>query len=144
MLEDSTGQEVATEEQVESRHVQRCNAPEATVQPPDKGVLLLHERLQLHKAESSIFTQICTGRTGLADFLHLIGYWKWPAQRAPRGFERETVQHTTGFCPRYQDIMRSHFSLTARWLSGDYSQRKGKWPGPRIMIDKEGHPRIKS
>ena len=37
---------------------------EAIQQPPDKRVLLLHEGL--HKAESSIFTQI---RTGLADFL---------------------------------------------------------------------------
>jgi hypothetical protein len=47
------------------------SASEAIQQPPDKRVLLLHEGL--HKAESSIFTQVRTGKIGRADFLHGIG-----------------------------------------------------------------------
>ena len=65
------------------------SASEAIQQPPDK----------LHKAESSIFTQVHTGKIGLADFLHGIGV---PEARSPArtcGHERETASHITVFCP---------------------------------------------
>jgi hypothetical protein len=68
--------------------------------PPDKGVLLLHEGL--HKAESSIFTQIRTGKIGLADFLHKMGVPEVTSPACTCGFERETAQHVTVFCPRFQ------------------------------------------
>jgi hypothetical protein len=45
---------------------------EAVRQPPEKRALLLHEGL--HKVESSIFTQIRTGKIGLADFVHGLGH----------------------------------------------------------------------
>jgi hypothetical protein len=66
---------------------------EAIQQPPDKRVLLLHEGL--HKAESlsSIFTQIRTGKIGLADFLHRIGVPEATSPACACGYERETARH---------------------------------------------------
>ena len=65
---------------------------EAIQQPPAKRVLLLHEGL--HKAESSIFTQI----RRLADFLQV----PEATTACACGYERETARHTTVFCPRYR------------------------------------------
>ena len=63
-------------------------------------MLLLHEGL--HKAESSILTQIRTGKIGLADFLHGIGVPEVTSPACACDFGRETAQHVTVFCPRYQ------------------------------------------
>ena len=76
------------------------SASEAIQQPPDKRVLLLHEGL--HKAESSIFTQVRTGKIGLADFLHGIGVPEVASPACACGHERETARHTTVFCPEYR------------------------------------------
>ncbi|KAF7160205.1 hypothetical protein CNMCM6106_007641 [Aspergillus hiratsukae] len=57
------------------------SAAEAVPQPPDARVLQLHEGL--HKAESSILTQLRTGKIGLADFLHKAGVPEVEDQREP-------------------------------------------------------------
>jgi hypothetical protein len=56
----------------------------------------------LHKAENSIFTQVRTGKIGLADFLHRIGVPEATSPACACGYERETARHTTVFCPRYR------------------------------------------
>jgi len=56
----------------------------------------------VHKAESSIFTQVRTGKIGLADFLHGIGVPEATSPACACGHERETARHTTVFCPEYR------------------------------------------
>ena len=68
------------------------SASEAIQPPPDK----------LHKAESSIFTQVHTGKIGLADFLHGIGVPEATSPTCACGHERETAHHITVFCPEYR------------------------------------------
>jgi len=91
---------------------------EAIQQPPDKRVLLLHEGL--HKAESSIFTQIRTGKIGLADFLHRIGVPEATSPACACGYERETARHTLSFAQGIGPPETSSLS-TVGWTSSDFS-----------------------
>jgi reverse transcriptase-like protein len=99
------------------------NTSEAIQQPPDKRVLLLHEGL--HKAESSVLTQVRTGKIGLADFLHRIGVPEATSPACACGYERETARHTTVFCPRYR--------ATRNQLLVD-----GRLDFKRLLTEKEG------
>jgi hypothetical protein len=118
MGEAATAPRKQLQGEVESRRAQHIRGHSA----PDKRVLLLHEGL--HKAESSIFTQIRTGKIGLADFLHRIAVPEATTACAC-GYERETARHTTVFCPRYR--------ATRNQLLID-----GRLDFKRLLTEKEG------
>ena len=80
------------------------SAAEAVSQPPDRRVLALHKGL--HKAESSVLTQLRTGKIGLADFLHKAGVPEVESTECSCGQGRETPRHITVFCPRYRDARK--------------------------------------
>jgi hypothetical protein len=93
------------------------SAAEAVPQPPDARVLQLHEGL--HKAESSILTQLRTGKIGLADFLHKAGVPEVTSTACSCGYEKETPRHVTVFCSRFGDTrerLRISGSLSFRAL----------------------------
>jgi hypothetical protein len=93
------------------------SAAEALPQPPDAKVLRLHEGL--HKAESSILTQLRTGKIGLADFLYKAGVPEVASTACSCGYEQETPRHVTVFCPRFRDArerLRIGGSLSFRAL----------------------------
>jgi hypothetical protein len=77
---------------------------EVIEQPPHKAVLNLHQGL--HKAESSIFVQLRTGKIGLADFLHKANVPGYDTPQCPCGQARETPAHITIFCARFQRLRR--------------------------------------
>lgn len=88
--------------------------------PPDKKRLTLHK--SLHKAESSILTQILTGKIGLAAFLYRR---KVPGVESPNcacGWAEESPKHVLLHCPRYADRRRQLMNqgrLDLEWLLKD-------------------------
>lgn len=83
-----------------TRWEERWRASAALPQPPDAKVLRLHEGL--HKAESSILTQLRTGKIGLADFLYKAGVPEVASAACSCGYEQETPRHVTVFCPQFR------------------------------------------
>jgi Reverse transcriptase (RNA-dependent DNA polymerase)/Endonuclease-reverse transcriptase len=81
------------------------SSTEALQQPPDEGVMALHKGL--HKAESSILTQLRTGKIGLASFLFKAKVPGVDSEACRCGYRQETPQHITISCPRYQDTRDS-------------------------------------
>jgi len=59
----------------------------------------IHEGLK--KAESSILTQIRTGRIGLASFLNRAKVPDFPTPMCQCGRAEETASHIIAFCPRF-------------------------------------------
>jgi hypothetical protein len=80
----------------------RRSHSEVIEQPPQKAALNLHQGL--HKAESSIFVQLRTGKIGLADFLHKAKVPGYDTPQCPCGQARETPAHVTIFCSRFQGL----------------------------------------
>jgi hypothetical protein len=93
------------------------------MQPQDKRVLLLHEGL--HKAESFIFTQIRTGKIGLADFLHRIGVPEAGMRLWLR--KRNSAPHHC-LLPKVSGTRNQLVLSTVGWTSSDFSQRKREFP----------------
>ncbi len=71
------------------------------VGPPRRKAVKLHA--QLRKAESSIITQIRTGRNGLAAFLNKRRVQDFPSPICPCGQARETAKHVIVHCSRFTE-----------------------------------------
>jgi hypothetical protein len=69
------------------------------VGPPNRKRLKMHA--VLHKAESSIITQIRTGRIGLAAFLNKARVPGYPSPVCACGRARETAAHVIAHCERF-------------------------------------------
>jgi len=69
--------------------------------PPSRRTVKLHAQLQ--KAESSIITQIRTGRIGLAAFLNKARVPGFPSPVCPCGQARETAEHVIAHCNRFAE-----------------------------------------
>jgi hypothetical protein len=69
------------------------------VGPPSRKTVKLHAQLQ--KAESSVITQIRTGRIGLAAFLNKARVPAFPSPVCPCGQARETATHVIMHCERF-------------------------------------------
>jgi hypothetical protein len=67
--------------------------------PPGRKAVKLHA--QLRKAESSVITQIRTGRIGLAAFLNKARVPGFPSPVCPCGQARETATHVIAHCSRF-------------------------------------------
>lgn len=99
--------------------------------PPGPKWLQVHERL--HKAESSIYTQLYTGVTGLRSFLHRI---RVPGLESPAcacGYRSETVEHIITHCERFSAQRRSLISrfgpvFVREWLhDAERSRALTRW-----------------
>jgi hypothetical protein len=90
---------------------------EAIFQPPDKNILKLHVRL--HKAQSSILTQLRTGKIGLAAFLskaRVPGYTTATCASCEQG--PESPRHVVVHCPRFNNKRRNiqgQGTINFRW-----------------------------
>ena len=67
--------------------------------PYKKATLSLHA--DLPKPQSSLLTQIRTGKIGLAGFLHTCRVPGFEPPACPCGWHRETAQHIALDCPRF-------------------------------------------
>jgi hypothetical protein len=84
-----------------------ANRPEwglAGVGPPSRKTIQLHAELQ--KAESSVLTQIRTGRIGLAAFLNKARVPEFPSPMCQCGQASETAKHVIAHCPRFTEVRR--------------------------------------
>ena len=72
------------------------------VGPPSRSVLKLHQGLR--KAESSLITQIRSGRIGLAAFLNKANVPGYESPTCQCGQARETATHVIIHCPRFAEI----------------------------------------
>ena len=86
---------------------------------PDKMPYL--SSLQLHtsllKAQSSILTQVRTGKIGLAAFLCKRRVPSFPTPACSCGAQWETARHVVVACPR---LLRARYSLHAAAATTDY------------------------
>ena len=74
---------------------------------PYKAVTLrLHA--DLPRPQNSLLTQICTGKIGLAGFLHTCRVPGFESPACPCGWHQETARHIVLDCPR--------FHIEQRWL----------------------------
>jgi hypothetical protein len=74
------------------------------VGPPSGKAVKLHSGL--HKAESSVITQIRTGRIGLAAFLNKAQVPDFPSPVCQCGQANETAAHVIVHCPRFAEARR--------------------------------------
>jgi hypothetical protein len=72
------------------------------VGPPKRSILKLHKKLR--KAESSLLTQIWTGRIGLAAFLNKTRVPGYETPTCQCGQARETATHIIVHCSRFSEI----------------------------------------
>jgi hypothetical protein len=70
--------------------------------PPSPRVVKLHKGLR--KAESSVITQIRTGRIGLAAFLNKARVPGFPSPVCACGQARETAAHVIAHCSRFAEV----------------------------------------
>ena len=68
---------------------------------PSKDMPEIHTGLK--KAESSILTQIRTGRIGLASFLNRARVLDFPSPKCQCGRAEETASHIIAFCPCFEE-----------------------------------------
>lgn len=66
----------------------------------EPNVKMLSAHKGLHKAESSIITQVLTGKIGLRKFLYERGVPGMPSPDCPCGQAKETPKHVTIHSPR--------------------------------------------
>jgi hypothetical protein len=84
------------------------------VGPPSRKAVKLHAKLR--KAESSIITQIRTGRIGLAAFLNKAKVPGFPSPVCPCGSARETAAHVIAHCERFAELRRTLIDSRTRQI----------------------------
>ena len=72
--------------------------------PYKKATLHLHA--DLPKSQSSLLTQIHTGKIGLASFLHTCQVPSFESPACPCGWHQETARHIVLDCPRFHSEQR--------------------------------------
>ena len=72
--------------------------------PYKKATLHLHANLP--KPQSSLLTQIRTGKIGLASFLHTCWVPSFESLACPYGWYQETARHIVLDCPRFHSEQR--------------------------------------
>jgi hypothetical protein len=82
---------------------------------PSHKVLQLHKNL--HKAESSMLTQIQTGRIGLAAFLNKMRVPDYPSPMCRCGQLAETATHIIAHCRLYEDDCSSLRESRSGWVN---------------------------
>ena len=75
------------------------------VGPPSEEPPKIHADLK--KAESSVLTQIRTGRIGLAAFLNKARVPDYPSPKCQCGLAEETASHVIAYCPRFTEQRQS-------------------------------------
>ena len=74
------------------------------VGPPSEDSPKIHTELK--KAESSVLTQIRTGRNGLAAFLNRARVPEFPSPMCQCGQAEETARHVIAYCSRFTEQRR--------------------------------------
>ena len=75
--------------------------------------LALRLRAGLSKAQSSILTQVRTGKIGLAAFLCKRRVPEYPTPACSCGAQWETAKHAVMQCPRFQRVRRSLYAAAS-------------------------------
>lgn len=76
--------------------------PDSQLHKPFAGRLKLHQGLT--KAQSSLATQLRTGKIGLAAFLNLCRVPDYPSPACQCGWHTENPEHILLFCPRFTQV----------------------------------------
>ena len=86
---------------------------------------------ELKKAESSILTQIRTGRIGLAAFLNKARVPNFPSPICQCGQAEETASHIIAYCPRFaeqrQGLAVGHPDIKKLVSTAKGAQRLARW-----------------